>query len=117
MGVNQGDAGLFLHEVAHGGEQGDVFEHIGMVARVESVSVTEHRLMVTKNFRKSLIIRIMAGFAAIQWPRGEDAKTLWVSAISHLRGSQQRNTDRGKGPDKPFFKEKTHDNYFQRQTR
>jgi hypothetical protein len=49
MGVNQGDAGLFLHEVAQGGEQGDVFEHIGMVARVKSVSVTEHAGMVTNN--------------------------------------------------------------------
>jgi hypothetical protein len=49
MGVYEGDAGLFLHEVAHGGEQGDVFEHIGMVARVESVSITEHASMVTNN--------------------------------------------------------------------
>jgi hypothetical protein len=73
VGVNEGDAGLFLHEVAHGGEQGDVFEHIGMVARVKSVSVTEHPLMVTNNARKSLIFRIMEGFAAIQWSRGEDA--------------------------------------------
>jgi hypothetical protein len=73
MGVNQGDASLFLHKVAHGGEQCDVFEHIGMVARVKSVSVTEHGLMVTNNFCKSLIFRIMAGFAAILWPRGEDA--------------------------------------------
>jgi hypothetical protein len=62
-----------LHEVAHGGEQGDVFEHIGMVARVKSVSVTEHVLMVTNYTRKSLIFRIIEGFAAIQWSRGEDA--------------------------------------------
>jgi hypothetical protein len=65
MGVNEGDASLFLHEVAQGREQSDVFEHIRMVARVESVSVTEHASMVTNNFCKSLIFRIMAGFAAI----------------------------------------------------
>jgi hypothetical protein len=117
MGVNQGDAGLFLHEVAHGREQGDVFEHIGMVARVKSVSVTEHALMVTINARKTLIFRIIEGFAAIQWSRGEDAKSRKAQANDHLRGSQKRSTDRGKGPDKPFFKEKTHDNNFQRQTR
>jgi hypothetical protein len=72
VGVNESDASLFLHEVAHGGEQGDVFEHIGMVARVKSVSVTEHGLMLTNNARKSLIFRIIESFAAIQWSRGED---------------------------------------------
>jgi hypothetical protein len=106
-----------LHEVAHGGEQGDVFEHIGMVACVKSVSVTEHPLMVTNYARKSLIFRIIESFAAIQWSRGEDVLARKGQANSHLRGSQQRSTDRGKGPDKPFFKEKTHDNNFQRQTR
>jgi hypothetical protein len=50
-----------------------VFEHIGMVARVESVSVTEHASMVTNNFCKPLIFRIIEGFAAILWSRGEDA--------------------------------------------
>ena len=65
MGVNQGDAGLFLHEMAQRGEQSDVFEHIGVVAGVESVSITEHAPMVTNQVRKSLIFRIMLGFAAI----------------------------------------------------
>ena len=99
----RGNASLFLHEVAHGREQGDVFEHIGMVARVESVSVTEHPLMVTNNVRMSLIFRIIEGFAAIQWSRGEDADCRKAAANSHLRGSQKRSTDRGKGPAKPFF--------------
>jgi hypothetical protein len=80
-----------------------VFEHIGMVARVKSVSVTEHALMVTNYARKSLIFRIIEGFAAIQWSRGEDAKRRKAQANYHLRGSQKRSTDRGKGPAKPFF--------------
>ena len=53
VGVNQGDACLFLHEVAHGGQQGDVFEHIRMVAGVESVSITEHAPMVTNKLPKN----------------------------------------------------------------
>ena len=42
---------------------------------------------------------IMAGFAALLWPRGEGIE-------SHLRDSHQRKTDRGKGPPKPSFKRK-----------
>jgi hypothetical protein len=42
-----------LHEVAHGGQQGDVFEHIRMVAGVESVSITEHAPMVTNKLPKN----------------------------------------------------------------
>jgi hypothetical protein len=64
-----------------------------------------------------MIFRIMAGFAAILWSRGEDAHVRRNGANHHLRGSQKRSTDRGKGSDKPFFKEKTHDNNFQRKTR
>jgi hypothetical protein len=35
-------AGLFLHQVPQGGDQGGVLEHIGVVAGVEGVAVTEH---------------------------------------------------------------------------
>ena len=77
-----------------------------MVAGVKGVAITEHGSMVTKFFRKSLIFRIMEGFAAFHWPRGEGRVSFGFSCNDHLRGSQKRNADRGKGPDKPFFKRK-----------
>jgi hypothetical protein len=103
--------------VAQGGQQSDVFEHIRMVAGMESVSITEHAPMVTNKPHKSLIFCIMEGFAALCGPAAKMPRFFKIWANCHLRGSQQRNTDRGKGPDKPFFKEKTHDYNFQRQTR
>jgi hypothetical protein len=42
MGVNDGDAALFLLQVLKGGNQGEVLDDVGMVASVEGVSVTEH---------------------------------------------------------------------------
>ena len=76
VGVDQGDAGLFLLQMAKRGQQRDVLEHVRMVGGMEGVAVTEHAAMVTparEDFRKSLIFRIMAGFAALLWLRGEDS--------------------------------------------
>jgi len=53
MGVNNGDATLFLLQVLQSGNQGKVLDDIGMVAGVEGVSVTEHRSMVTPQPLKS----------------------------------------------------------------
>jgi hypothetical protein len=51
MGVNNGDAPLFLLQVLQGGNQGKVLDDIGVVAGVEGVSVTEHVLMLTASVR------------------------------------------------------------------
>ena len=48
VGVDQGDARLFVHQVFERGNQGQVLEHIRMVAGMKGVAVTEHGLMVTK---------------------------------------------------------------------
>ena len=42
MGVDDGDAPLFLLQMLQGGNQGKVLDDIGMVAGVEGVSITEH---------------------------------------------------------------------------
>jgi hypothetical protein len=42
VGVGVLDGRLFLHQMAQNGNQNGVFEHIGMVAGVKSVAVTEH---------------------------------------------------------------------------
>ena len=47
MGVHQSQATLFELQVLQSGDQGDVLEHIGVVACVEGMTVTEHGLMVT----------------------------------------------------------------------
>ena len=47
MGVNNGDAPLFLLQMLQSGNQGKVLDDIGVVAGVEGVSVTEHVQMVT----------------------------------------------------------------------
>jgi hypothetical protein len=47
MGVDDGDAALFLLQVLQGGNQAKVLDDIGVVAGVEGVSVTEHVQMVT----------------------------------------------------------------------
>jgi hypothetical protein len=51
MGVNNGDASLFLLQVLQGGNQGEVLDDIGVVAGVKGVSVTEHVLMLTASVR------------------------------------------------------------------
>jgi len=53
VGVDDGDATLFLLQMRKGGNQGEVLDDIGMVAGVEGVSVTEHRSMVTPQPLKS----------------------------------------------------------------
>jgi hypothetical protein len=47
MGVQHGQCRIFLRKVLQSGNQNGVLEHIGMVARVEGVAVTEHVAMVT----------------------------------------------------------------------
>jgi hypothetical protein len=54
MGVNDGDAALFLLQMLQGGNQGEVLDDIGMVAGMEGVSVTEHAQMVTPQHPNSL---------------------------------------------------------------
>jgi hypothetical protein len=54
MGVNNGDAALFLLQVLQSDNQGKVLDDIGVVAGVESVSVTEHARMVTPQHPNSL---------------------------------------------------------------
>jgi hypothetical protein len=51
MGVDDGDAPLFLLKVLQGGDQGEVLDDVGMVASVEGVSVTEHVWMLTASVR------------------------------------------------------------------
>ncbi len=43
MGVDQLNASVLVHQVAQGGDQGQVFENVGMVSGVKSVAVTEHK--------------------------------------------------------------------------
>ena len=47
VGVQHGQRRVFLRKVLQSGNQNGVLEHIGMVARVEGVAVTEHVAMVT----------------------------------------------------------------------
>jgi hypothetical protein len=54
MGVNNGDAALFLLQVLQSDNQGKVLDDIGMVAGVKGVSVTEHAQMVTPQHPNSL---------------------------------------------------------------
>jgi len=42
MRVQHGKRGFFERHVLEQRQQNHVFEHVGMVARVKSVSVTEH---------------------------------------------------------------------------
>jgi hypothetical protein len=51
MGIDDGDATLFLLQMLQGGNQGEVLDDIGMVACMEGVSVTEHVLMLTASVR------------------------------------------------------------------
>ena len=43
VGVEHRQRSLFLREVLHGGNQNSVLEHIGVIACMEGVAVTEHR--------------------------------------------------------------------------
>ena len=43
VGVEHRQRSLFLREVLHGGNQNGVLEHIGVIACMEGVAVTEHR--------------------------------------------------------------------------
>ena len=47
MRVQHGEGRVFLGKVLQGGDQDRVLEHIGMVACVEGVAITEHGSMVT----------------------------------------------------------------------
>ena len=88
MGVDQRQAGVFLRQVLQCGDQRGVLEYVGVVAGMEGVAVTEHGGMVTRwpVARKSicakcLILRIISGFAAILWLRGEDLSIVLILAI------------------------------------
>ena len=93
--VQHREGGILLEEVLQGGDQHGVLEHIGMVACMEGVAVTEHRRMVTSRaagwlsvaaegwgpalkpgrrkggMAKTCRFCIMEGFAAILGSRGE----------------------------------------------
>src|SRR5690349_9133299 len=65
----------------HHGYHHRVLEHIGMVACVEGVAVTEHPAMVTARVplsslscAKSLILRIISGSAALCGPAAESIR-------------------------------------------
>ncbi|MNV82426.1 hypothetical protein D3C71_1761600 [compost metagenome] len=47
MGVQHGQGRVFLGKVLQGGNQHRVLEHVGVVACMEGVAVTEHAPMVT----------------------------------------------------------------------
>ena len=47
MGVEHGERAVFLGQMAHKRNQHRVFEHVGVVAGMEGVAITEHGKMVT----------------------------------------------------------------------
>jgi hypothetical protein len=51
MGVENGDGAVFLGQVLQRGHQHQVLEHVGMVAGVKGVAITEHGAMVTRQPR------------------------------------------------------------------
>jgi hypothetical protein len=81
MGVQHGQRRVFLIEVVLNGDQAGVFEHIGMIACMKGMAVTEHALMVTtapwlawasvNSAVNKPITYTMRGFAANSWLRGE----------------------------------------------
>jgi len=72
VGVDQVDAGLFEHEVAQRGHQRDVLEHIGVIAGMKGVAVTEHPGMVAPEFAGRATISYNGGLRSeFCWPRGE----------------------------------------------
>jgi hypothetical protein len=77
MGVEHGDRAVFLGQVLQRGHQHQVLEHVGVVAGVKGVAITEHGAMVTRQPR---LVPIIAGFAALTWLRGE-------VHLPHLRDS------------------------------
>ena len=54
MGVDKLNAGVFVHQMLNGRNQRQVFEHIGMVAGMKGVAVTEHGGMVTGDVARKL---------------------------------------------------------------
>ena len=47
VGVEHGERAVFLGQMAHKRNQHRVFEHVGVVAGMEGVAITEHGKMVT----------------------------------------------------------------------
>jgi large subunit ribosomal protein L13 len=138
VGVDGPQIGVFGAHVLEDGDQYRVLEHVGMVACVVSVAVTEHAPMVTAGVM--LIVPTGAGgaggrsenafngratdahrpgFARSLCRTGAGYQVLYNGGLSqrfvaprrniqsHLRGSRQKNADRGKGPAKPFLSRKT----------
>ncbi|BDU59241.1 hypothetical protein LMORI2_22230 [Limnohabitans sp. MORI2] len=75
--------------------------------------VTRQITLFWPNLRKCLILLIIFGYAAFEWSRGRG----FEKGTSHLRGSQQKNADRGKGPYKPTLLLGFNYVYIQRKTR
>ena len=50
-----------------------------------------------------MILHIIVGFAAHRGSAAKCGRGVIFCQICHLRGSHQKNADRGKEPDKPFF--------------
>ena len=48
MGVQHGERGVFFGQMLEDGNQHGVLEHIGVVAGVKGVAVTEHESIVTR---------------------------------------------------------------------
>ena len=56
MGIEDGQCRVFLLQMAQDGDQNSVFEHIGMIAGMEGVAVTEHGGMVTRKIPPALCV-------------------------------------------------------------
>ena len=65
MGVDHRERRVLLGEVLHGGNQHRVLEHIGVVACMEGVAVTEHAPMVTKRGAPALALATDGMFVAV----------------------------------------------------
>ena len=141
MGVDGTQIGVFGAHVLEDGDQYRVLEHVGMVACVVSVAITEHAPMVPAGVM-ALAMTLSTVAAGLSGSAPNAAKTggavaqmpLWAvgsgwgdrgavgvlyngglsqrfvaprrNIHSHLRGSRQKNADRGKGPAKPFLQGK-----------
>jgi large subunit ribosomal protein L13 len=142
VGVDGPQIGVFGAQMLEDGNQYRVLEHVGMVACVISVAVTEHAPMVTAGAVATAPAgadvacgpskntsnghrhrRHRSGFARSWAAAGAVCQGgvgfLYNGGLSqrfeaprrnipyHLRGSRQKNADRGKGPAKPFLSRKT----------
>ncbi|MDT4861970.1 hypothetical protein FQZ97_966000 [compost metagenome] len=127
MGVDQCQPGLFLHQMAQRGDQGGVLEHVGVVAGVEGVSVTEHGSMVappgspdTRRLSATCqsvpIFRTIESFAAKRKAPRRRPHTGQPGCKTPPKSVPTENNRPWKRAAKPSFKEKTHDYYVQRQT-